>query len=143
MSSPWPNFGLLPLPDIHALEQILGNGDLAVIGIVLTGSAARDMATKYSDVDIMVIRNEIENTRQVSRSQAIDEISLTLTELETVKPLGSEGAWNRRSYAWARVLHDSSGGRVTRAVELQERYNGRQFSTTKRFMSCCSVGHAS
>lgn len=121
MSAVPSSYGLLPNGARQALEELVARKDPSIIGIVLTGSAARGMATKHSDVDVMVVREEDiqSNARQVARSSAIDEIPLTLTELETVKPVGSDGAWQRWSFAWAQVLRDSLGGRITDAVRRQ------------------------
>lgn len=114
------SYGSLPAPAIQALSDLMAREDPTIVGIILTGSAARGMATRHSDVDIMVVRDEQgEVARDVTRSSAIDEIPLTLAELETVKPVGSDGAWERWSFAWAQVLRDSLGGRVVDAVRKQ------------------------
>src|ERR1700760_4083842 len=119
MSSVTASYGSLPHEAIQALEALQNRDDPAIIGIVLSGSAARGMATEHSDVDVIVVRDESENAREVARSPAIDEIPMTLAELETIKPLGSDGAWNHWSFAWARVIRDSTGGRVSDAVRRQ------------------------
>jgi predicted nucleotidyltransferase len=120
MSSVPAGYGSLPDAALQALEELTAREDPAIVGIVLTGSAARGMATEHSDVDVIVVRDEVESAREVSRSSAIDEIPMTLAELETVKAIGSDGAWVRWSFAWVKVLHDSSsGGRVSNAVRRQ------------------------
>ncbi len=82
-----------------------------------------------SDVDVMVIRDEPVNDREITRSSVIDEIPLTLGELETVPPVGSVAAGYRWQFAWAEVLRDRTDGRVTAAVlrqatltEAEQRY---------------------
>lgn len=112
---------LLPDASLEALAELISRPDPTIVGIVLTGSAARGMATQYSDVDVMVIRDESEtdNPREDKKTLAIDELPKTLTEIETIKPVGSDGAWERWSYAWAQVLRDSTGGRITKAVQRQ------------------------
>lgn len=111
------------LPDaaLLALEEVAARNDPSILGIVLSGSAARGMATIHSDVDVMVIRDEHAKAapRDVMRSTAIDEIPKTLAEIETVKPVDSDGAWERWSYAWALVMKDTSDGRIASAVQRQ------------------------
>jgi predicted nucleotidyltransferase len=119
MSSVPADHGSPPDAALQALEELTAREDPAIVGIVLTGSAARGMATEYSDVDVIVVRDEVESAREVSRSPAIDEIPMTLAELETVKAVGSDGAWARWSFAWVQVLRDSSDGRVSNAVHRQ------------------------
>jgi predicted nucleotidyltransferase len=121
MDTVHPSYGSLPDPALQALTEVVARQDPGIVGIILTGSAARGMATQRSDVDVIVVRDERETdgTREVERSSAIDEIPMTLAELETVKPIGSEGAWERWSFAWAQVLRDSTGGRILEAVRRQ------------------------
>jgi predicted nucleotidyltransferase len=126
MSSVLAGYGSLPDTALQALAELVAREDPAIIGIVLTGSAARGMATEHSDVDVIVVRDEGESIREVMRSSAIDEIPMTLAELETVKAIGSDGAWNRWSFAWAQVLCDSSGGRVSDAVRRQAMLNDQE-----------------
>jgi predicted nucleotidyltransferase len=112
-------YGSLPDAALQALAELTSREDSAIIGIILAGSAARRMATEHSDVDVIVVRDEAESAREVKRSSAIDEIPMTLTELETVKAIGSVSSWDRWSFAWVQVLLDSSGGRVSAAVHRQ------------------------
>ncbi|KAJ3494170.1 hypothetical protein NLG97_g4253 [Lecanicillium saksenae] len=111
----------LPEAALQALAEVAARDDPAIIGIVLSGSAARGMATQNSDVDVMVIRDEnaVAGVRKVSHSVYIDEIPKTLAQIETVKAIDCEGAWERWSYAWALVIKDSTGGRVSEAVRRQ------------------------
>ena len=108
-----------------ALEEILGRDDPTMVGIVLSGSAARGMATERSDVDVYVVRNGDEGATatddEVLRSAAVDEIPVTLQELQTPAPFGSDGWWFRWSFAWAHVLRDETGGLVEAAVRRQAR----------------------
>jgi predicted nucleotidyltransferase len=91
MSSVPASYGSLPDAALQALAEVTSREDLAIVGIVLTGSAARGMATEHSDVDVIVVRDESESesVREATRSSAIEEIPLTLKELETIKPVGS------------------------------------------------------
>jgi predicted nucleotidyltransferase len=102
-----------------ALAELLAREDPAVVGIVLTGSAGRGMATIRSDVDVFVVREESGADRTVGRSSTIDEIPVTLAELETTAPYGSPGWGYRWSFAWAPVLRDETGGRLETAVRRQ------------------------
>ncbi len=103
----------------EALDEVLGRDDQSIVGIILTGSAARGLASALSDVDVIVVRDEPECTLDVERGHAIDEIPMTLRELETVLPVGSDGAWVRWQFAWAKVLRDRTDGRVSAAVRRQ------------------------
>lgn len=122
MSSIRTDYGSLPEAALQALTELTTRDDPSIVGIILTGSAARGLATSHSDVDMIVIRPagpSDETTHKISLSPTIDEIPMTLSELETIKPIGSEGAWDRWSFAWAQVLRDSLGGRVSEAVRRQ------------------------
>lgn len=101
-----------------ALDEVLGRDDPGIVGVVLSGSAARGMATERSDVDVHVVWSE-QSGRRTSRSPAIDEIPTTLDELERLAPWGTEDWFFRWSFAWAQVLRDDTGGRLTRAVRRQ------------------------
>jgi hypothetical protein len=103
-----------------ALDEVLGRDDPAILGIILTGSAARGMATERSDVDVyVVLTDEAEAGRDSIKTRAIDEIPKTLAEVEEVEPWGSEYYGYRWSFAYAQVLRDNTGGRITEAVRRQ------------------------
>jgi predicted nucleotidyltransferase len=102
-----------------ALAEILGRDDPAIVGIVLTGSAARGMANGHSDVDVYVVLADGAKPRRAEKSRFLDELPVMLDELETPDAFGTEGWWNRWSFAWAQVLRDDTGGRVTAAVRRQ------------------------
>jgi predicted nucleotidyltransferase len=123
-------YGSLSEATHQALAEVSSRAqsDPIIIGLILTGSAGRGMATQHSDVDVIVIRDEAQSapTREVTHSSAIDEIPMTLTELETIKPVGSEGAWERWSFAWAKILYDSSCGRVSDGVRRQPILNEQE-----------------
>ncbi len=97
----------------------------AILGLVLSGSAARGMATERSDVDVYVVRADSAGL-ETSRSPAIDEIPISLDELEEVPPYGSSGWFFRWSFAYAQVLRDEAGGRVTAAVRRQAVLDDRE-----------------
>ncbi len=73
------------------------------------------METERSDVDVMVVRAE-PTGQETMRSTAIDEIPDSLVELEDVAPYGRADWWGRWAYAYAKVLRDETGGRITTAV---------------------------
>jgi hypothetical protein len=91
-----------------------------LLGIVLSGSAARACATERSDLDVVVVlTDEAAEGRSTAKSPEVDEIVDSWSELTTVAPFGSEHWWYRWSYAWAPVLLDRTGGELARAVERQ------------------------
>jgi predicted nucleotidyltransferase len=115
-------FPPVPVSDAadRALREVLDRDDPDIVGVVLSGSVARGMATEHSDVDVYVVRSEVSSShREVLRSQAIDEIPTTLAELEDVAPFSDDAYWYRWSFAYARVLRDDTGGRVAAAVQRQ------------------------
>ncbi|WP_133176484.1 hypothetical protein [Nocardioides currus] len=94
------------------------HGD-AFLGLVLSGSAGRGLATERSDVDVDVILASVPERVATAKSSALDEATTSLDELEELPTFGSDGWWYRWSYAWAPVLLDRSGGAVTEAVRCQ------------------------
>jgi hypothetical protein len=90
--------------------------DDRIAGLVLSGSAARGMATAMSDVDVYVVLREPVAGWSTTRSYEIDTIYTTLGELATLP--SDPGSWGFRwSFAWARVLLDKGG--VAQAVHAQ------------------------
>lgn len=91
-----------------------------LLGLVLSGSAARDLATEHSDLDVIVVlTDEAAAGRSTAKSREVDEIVDSWSELGTVGAFGTEDWWYRWSYAWAPVLLDRTGGEVTDAVRRQ------------------------
>src|SRR3954471_4038288 len=90
--------------------------DDRVTGLVLSGSAARGMATARSDVDVYVVLREPVVDWSSTRSAEIDTSCLTLAELAT-PPSDPADWWFRWSFAWARILLDRGG--VAAAVHAQ------------------------
>jgi hypothetical protein len=101
-----------------ALDQLVARDDPTILGLVLSGSAARGLETERSDVDVYVVRGDSAGL-ETSRSSGMDEIPISVGELEEVPPYGSEGWFFRWSFAYARVLRDETGGRITAAVRRQ------------------------
>lgn len=88
-----------------------------LLGLVLSGSAGRGLATERSDLDVhIVLAGESPPT---IHSLEVDEIPETLAELEDPPQFGTEGWWFRWSFAWAPVLADRTGGRIPAALVRQ------------------------
>lgn len=121
--------------DLHLPDQLTGvqrelvvevaerndaeHGD-GLLGLVLSGSAARGMATHRSDVDVyVVLADDIAGLRRATRSAAVDELPVALSELEEVPAFGTPGWWFRWSFAWAPTLLDRTGGHIAAAVQRQ------------------------
>jgi hypothetical protein len=101
-----------------ALDELVGRDDPSILGLVLSGSAARGMGTERSDVDVYVVRDDAVE-REKSQRAAIDEIPISLADLERVDRHGTGDWYFRWSFAYAQVLRDEAGGRVTEAVRRQ------------------------
>ena len=101
-----------------ALDELVGRDDPSILGLVLSGSEARGMATGRSDVDVFVVRDDDEG-REKRATTAIDEIPISLADLEQVDRYGTGDWYFRWSFAYAQVLRDDTGGRVTDAVRRQ------------------------
>src|SRR5919106_6848584 len=92
-----------------------------LMGLVLSGSAGRGLAPEQSDLDVYVVLTDtvMRGVCDTSRSTAVDEIPVTISELERRPPFGSRGWWLRWSFAWAPVLLDRSEGRLQTALRQQ------------------------
>ena len=106
-----------------ALDEVLGRDDPDILGIVLTGSAARaGMATEHSDVDVyVVLTDEARAGRTTRKTPAIDEIPQSLADLEDVPQWGGDDWGYRWGFCRTRVLRDDTGGRIAAAFERMER----------------------
>ncbi len=101
-----------------ALDELVDRDDPSIVGLVLSGSAARGLATERSDVDVYVVRDD-EVERETSHDAAIDEIYWSVADLEQVDRYGTGGWYFRWSFAYAQVLRDRTGGRIIEAVRRQ------------------------
>ena len=90
-----------------ALDELVARDDPTILGLVLSGSAARGMATERSDVDVFVVRDDAVE-REKSQSAAIDEIPISMADLERVDLHGTGGWYFRWSFAYAQVLRDEA-----------------------------------
>ncbi|HXH77793.1 nucleotidyltransferase domain-containing protein [Nocardioides sp.] len=86
------------------------------LGLVLSGSAGRGIATERSDVDVYVVLDTVPDGYVKSKSPTIDEIPTPLADLTYMDPFGTGGWWYRWSCAWAPVLLDRTGGELADAV---------------------------
>lgn len=92
-----------------------------LLGLVLSGSAGRGIATDRSDLDVHVVLSDAAASgRETTRTAALDEIPNSLSEdIENVPPFGSEGWWFRWAFAWAPVVLDRTEGRLQAALRRQ------------------------
>jgi predicted nucleotidyltransferase len=68
-----------------------------LLGLVLSGSAGRGVAKEWSDLDVYVVLSDSGlGDRSPARSSEVDEIPVTLSDLERVPEFGSDGWWFRR-----------------------------------------------
>jgi len=115
----------LPRPQATVLSEMaernLADHGTGFLGLVLTGSAARGLATERSDLDVFVILcDEAAEHRRTEHSPTVDEIPVSWTELTTIPPFGTEDWWGRWAFAWAPVLLDrTADGSITTHVERQ------------------------
>lgn len=100
-----------------AYQELLAeaHADPGVVGLVLTGSHARGMATVHSDHDLYVV--VVERTPRwaaTTRTAAVDEIVATPADLADTSPL-----WQRYAFRGAQVLLDRLDGDIARLVRAQ------------------------
>ena len=98
----------------------LADHDDGFLGLVLSGSAGRGMATDRSDLDVFVVLSDgAAAGRTTAHSAEVDEIPWSRSELDDVGVFGTEGWWHRWSCAWAPVLLDRTGGDLAGALLRQ------------------------
>jgi hypothetical protein len=88
--------------------------DPEVVGVILSGSHARDMATEQSDFDVYVVVSEHNGRWSTSRTPEVDAAVISVEDLADVS-----NRWQRYSYRGARVLLDRLGGRIAELVHAQ------------------------
>lgn len=104
---------------VSILEEIVSGTDPAVVGVVLSGSAARGMATERSDLDVVLVLRDGADARGTVHGPEVDVWAMTLSELESPGAFLTEDWYSRWSFAWAQVLRDDLDGRVAAAVLRQ------------------------
>jgi Nucleotidyltransferase domain len=93
-------------PLIKLLDR--AEGDDRCRGVILTGSAARGVATEHSDLDVYVVLAEPVPGLETTRTPVIDTIYITLADLADVP--ADPGGWHDRwTFAYTRVLLDKGG----------------------------------
>ena len=102
-----------------AERNLADHGD-GFVGLVLSGSAGRGIATDRSDLDVFVVlSDDAAPERTTAHSPDVDEIPWSRSELETVGAFGTEEWWSRWSCAWAPVVLDRTGGDLAGALHRQ------------------------
>lgn len=92
-----------------------GAADPDVVGLVLTGSQARGMATGHSDADVYVVVHDYGGQwTATSRTPELDTIVISLADLADVSD-----RWHRYTFRGADVLLDRLDGQVTQLVHAQ------------------------
>jgi predicted nucleotidyltransferase len=100
-------------------RNLASHGD-EMLAMVLSGSAGRGLATERSDLDVYVVFTDAGiGDRHTTHAPEVDEMPVTLSELEKVPGFGSDGWWFRWSFAWAPVLFDRTEGRLSSALLSQ------------------------
>jgi predicted nucleotidyltransferase len=105
--------------DEPAVSAVLAAADTdpGIRGVVLSGSAARDLRGPHSDVDVFVVVDD-RSGRATSRTAEIDTIIVALDELRAVPgpPTDDERWWTRYAFADAEVLLDRTDGELAALI---------------------------
>ncbi len=90
--------------------------DPSVLAVVLTGSAARGMATERSDHDVIIVVPEYSaaHPRTTRRSPELDEIVYSLGDLGE-----PQQRWMRWMFRGAQILLDRTGGAIQPLLDRQ------------------------
>ncbi|MDH2426083.1 hypothetical protein [Sphaerisporangium sp. TRM90804] len=91
--------------------------DPAVVGVVLSGSRARDgMAVPGSDYDVYLVTADGETVEEDRRDASLDVAAMPLEEFRAHALPGSGAEWNRYAFTHARVLEDRADGLIGELV---------------------------
>jgi predicted nucleotidyltransferase len=102
---------------VDVLDEVLARAeaDPGVLGVVLTGSRARGLATEWSDYDVtVVVAEQAEPWRHESRTSTLDQVVCTAAALADTSV-----GWMRYGFRGAKVLLDRLDGGVAALVEKQ------------------------
>ena len=88
--------------------------DPVVVGLVLTGSQARGVATRHSDVDVHVVVADRCDRWSRIRSALLDQVVCTVDALADTSDV-----WQRYAFRGATVLLDRLDGGIAELVERQ------------------------
>ncbi|WP_328991910.1 nucleotidyltransferase domain-containing protein [Kribbella sp. NBC_01245] len=95
-------------------------GDAGVVGVVLSGSRAREgTATEYSDYDVLLVVGDEVGERldgEARRDARLDVSTMALGEFRTHALAGSGAEWNRYAFRGAKVLKDTADGLIAGLV---------------------------
>ena len=105
------------LPDLRGVHDLVtrAQADPQVVGLVLSGSAAREgMTTKHSDIDVFVILQDGGPAHgggwQSLHSPDLDMAVMGLGELRDIPgPDRPDDWWHRYAFAHAQTLVDRTG----------------------------------
>ncbi|MFI5914040.1 nucleotidyltransferase domain-containing protein [Dactylosporangium sp. NPDC051541] len=101
--------------DVLAAVLRRAEADPGVLGVILTGSHARGLATEHSDVDVtVVVAEQATPWRHASRTAVLDEVVCTAAALGDTSV-----QWARYGYRGAQVLLDRLDGGIAALVERQ------------------------
>ena len=96
--------------------------DENVVGVVLSGSrGAGVFVTDRSDFDVFVVIRQPDDRWPFVHGSAIEMVPLTLEEFEKYALPGSNAAWNRPAFLYARVEIDKLDGEIERMVDRKRR----------------------
>lgn len=94
--------------------------DERVVGVVLTGSQAREgAATVHSDYDVFVITADGMASALAGESRRDSTMDVAVAPLHDFRQYalpGSESEWNRYTYTYAKVLKDTPDGLIAGLV---------------------------
>lgn len=107
------------LIDLARTREAEHGSDL--LGLVLSGSVGRGLATDRSDLDVYVVLTDagLRDHAVAQPAALVDEVPVGLADLESPPPFGTRGWWFRWSFAWAPVLLDRTEARLEEALLRQ------------------------
>lgn len=108
--------------------------DVRVLGMVLTGSRAREgTATRHSDYDVLLVVDEEQHglkEGEERRDARMDVSVMSLGEFRTHALHGSGTEWNRYAFTHAVVLKDATDGLIGELVLAKGRLTSSEASRT-------------
>lgn len=114
--------------DVLARVMARAEADPGVLGVVLTGSRARGMATAWSDYDVtLVVEAQDEPWRHAAKTGTLDLVECTVAGLADTTT-----QWMRYGFRGARVLLDRLDGGAAALVERQATLTADEATTAAR-----------
>ena len=109
---------------MDVLQRILERDGPPVLGVILTGSRARGMATRWSDWDVTtVVAEQDQPRRHQAAADGLDEVVCTAQALADTSV-----QWARYGYRGAKVLLDRLDGGIAELVEKQATLSAEETS---------------